>query len=141
MKGFDAERLARFIAGDWQYRRVLKTVQETAPSFVRDDGGFKMYELTNFLEKQGLINISDKTSQKDEDDFQAAREAGFEFKEWETEIDGRQRVEHDARNGERIHIDERFSIQFPNSIGPMYPRDKNATDEDICNCRCSLVYF
>jgi hypothetical protein len=141
MKNFNAENLARFLARDWQFCRVLKTVHGTAPSFVRDDGGFKMSEFNNFLAKQGLINISDKTSQKDEDDFQAAREAGFEFKEWETEIDGRQRVEHDARNGERIPIDERFSIQFPNSIGPMYPRDKNATDEDICNCRCDLVYF
>lgn len=70
----------------------------------------------------------------------AANAAGATHKTWH-DSGFNTRAEHVARNGEKRKIDERFSVQFPGSTGPLYPCDQAATAADRINCRCAMSFL
>ena len=68
-----------------------------------------------------------------------AIEEGYQYKTWETIMDGRERDSHAELNGVTLPIEEPFEargglLAFPgdDSMG--------ASDEELQNCRCSLSY-
>lgn len=65
----------------------------------------------------------------------AAQESGLELsKEWLSEGDDRVRDSHRELDGVRIKFDEPFAN------GLMHPGDQSGTADEICNCRCGLLY-
>jgi hypothetical protein len=67
-----------------------------------------------------------------------AESAGARTKQWNTsEYEVRQL--HVNRSGERVGINEAFSVQS-GLTGPRYPGDPRVAPEDRINCRCSLTF-
>ena len=97
-------------------------------------------DLVGFMEFSSWLSGADHIRSEDAG-WQEAKDAGFEIKEWETNNDGKQRVEHGYRDGERRDINERFSVQFDGCAGPMYPRDPDVCDDDTINCRCGMRFW
>lgn len=50
------------------------------------------------------------------------------------------RKAHGDRNGERVDINGRFSIQLKSTVGPRFPGDPEISAGDRINCRCSLTF-
>lgn len=78
-------------------------------------------------ETTGVIN--DGTSQ-------ALWSEGYREKTWSTVIDGRERPDHAAADGQTVAIDVPFSI---GGAAGMYPGDAMLPIGQIANCRCTLV--
>lgn len=55
---------------------------------------------------------------------------------WNTHIDGRERLSHEAMNGQERDIDEPFMSGDENEL--MYPGDEDAPAEDSVQCRCAV---
>lgn len=68
----------------------------------------------------------------------AERELGVRMtKEWLATRDDRTRPEHQAADGQRVGMDERFTVGGE----PMdRPGDTAASAENVINCRCALAY-
>ena len=74
------------------------------------------------------------------DEYQRAKENGKTMKTWRTEKDNRVRTTHREVDDFTIPIDELFQV---GNAQLMYPCDEvNGYDnpEEVCNCRCHLVY-
>jgi len=65
--------------------------------------------------------------------FETYRTAGVKKKEWLATRDARVRDSHDALNGDKVEIGERFKN------GLMYPGDPNGPAREVINCRCTLL--
>jgi len=70
-------------------------------------------------------------------DYESARQSGKQYKVWLTENDERVRFEHAEVDGQRIPIDELFTVGEDQM---RYPHDYNASPQNIINCRCVCVY-
>jgi HK97 family phage portal protein len=67
-----------------------------------------------------------------------AKTAGATEKVWSTSIVEVRDI-HTAREGERVPIDNRFSVQA-GSVGPRFPLDPQIDVSDRVNCRCFLQF-
>lgn len=70
-------------------------------------------------------------------EYEEALKSGKKYKTWHTIIDKRTRATHREINGKTIPIREYFVVG--NSL-MLFPKDSNASDEEVVNCRCSLTY-
>lgn len=69
---------------------------------------------------------------------QAERELGVVMvKEWLATHDDRTREDHRAADGQRVGLDEKFSV---GGVLMDRPGDPSAPPDSVINCRCSLVY-
>jgi uncharacterized protein with gpF-like domain len=50
------------------------------------------------------------------------------------------RKQHQARDGETVDIEARFSRQFPDGLAPRWPLDQEAAASDRINCRCAMTF-
>lgn len=66
-----------------------------------------------------------------------AMRAALVVKEWQTNIDGRERPTHHKANGQRRLIDQPFDV---GGSRMMYPGDASAPEKERINCRCVLSY-
>jgi HK97 family phage portal protein len=65
----------------------------------------------------------------------AARESGLDLsKEWLTQGDDRVRDSHAELDGVKVKLDEPFAN------GLQHPGDQRGTPDEICNCRCGVLY-
>jgi HK97 family phage portal protein len=71
--------------------------------------------------------------------FVAGQETGAQYKTWRS-AGFNVRAGHEARNGETVGINERFSIRMGSSVGPRFPGDPDISAADRVNCRCSLTF-
>lgn len=58
-------------------------------------------------------------------------------KEWSTVLDGRERPDHAAADGQVVGFDEPFRV---GSVSMLHPGDVNAPAEQVVNCRCVVLY-
>jgi hypothetical protein len=58
-------------------------------------------------------------------------------KVWLTAVDGRERPEHRDANGNRVGLQEPFTVGGQEL---MYPHAENGTASNVINCRCAVVY-
>jgi hypothetical protein len=112
---------------------IIKTLASL--NFFHHDG----FMLGSFFAYMAKIGATDYRSE--DAGWSEAKKMGFTHKRWITVGDGEERQEHAWRHNEEQPINERFSVQFNGSEGPMYPRDPTALPEDIDNCRCELAFF
>lgn len=72
-------------------------------------------------------------------ELQRAKEQGYLYKQWCTELDNRVRPTHQEMEGITIPIDEPFVV---GTSYMMMPHDitLGADASEIVNCRCSLIY-
>ena len=72
-------------------------------------------------------------------DLADAIEEGYQYKTWETIMDGRERESHAELNGVTVEITEPFEAQGGLL---MFPGDDSlgASDDELANCRCSCSY-
>lgn len=73
-------------------------------------------------------------------EFKEAKRSGYNYKRWNTIIDGKERDSHAFADGQEKPIDEPFDVggYFMN-----FPKDDSfgAPAEEIVNCRCSVSFF
>lgn len=67
----------------------------------------------------------------------AARIAGAEFKQWLTAHDERVRPAHAGADGQAVGVDQPFLVGGEQLA---YPGDPAGSDENTCNCRCTVIY-
>ena len=72
-------------------------------------------------------------------ELKAAKEAGYTYKQWRTELDDKVRPTHQEMEGITIPIDEPFIV---GTSYMMMPHDMTlgASAEEIVNCRCSMTF-
>lgn len=68
----------------------------------------------------------------------AASMAGLEFKQWLTAEDDRVRETHMEADGQVVPIDQQFDVGGESLD---YPGDPAGSDEEVCNCRCTVLYL
>lgn len=59
------------------------------------------------------------------------------YKEWLSTNDDRTRPDHDHANGQKVKIDEPFTV---GDVELDHPGDPNGPPEQIINCRCVMTY-
>lgn len=67
----------------------------------------------------------------------AAQLVGVPYKLWVTASDEKVRETHRAANGQTVPVDQLFQVGGEQA---MYPADPSLSDEEACNCRCTVVY-
>lgn len=67
----------------------------------------------------------------------AARMVGVGFKQWLTAEDDQVRPTHQDADGQTVPIDDSFDI---GGEAAEYPGDPGLSDDEACNCRCTVVY-
>lgn len=67
----------------------------------------------------------------------AARVAGVTQKTWLTAADERVREEHMDANGQTVPAEQPFMVGGEQL---MYPGDPSGSDENVINCRCTVIY-
>lgn len=69
--------------------------------------------------------------------FEDLQEQGIVMeKQWKTNVDGRERAWHREANGQRVGVDEKFTV---NGEEMTAPGDASASPNNVCNCRCSMA--
>ena len=94
-----------------------------------------IYNFTN--DRARMIAENEANSIWNDAEFEEALRSGKKYKTWHAIIDKRTRDTHKEVNGKTIPITEYFIVG--NSL-MLFPRDSNAEDEEVVNCRCSLSY-
>jgi len=70
--------------------------------------------------------------------LEGARETGVRMtKEWATNVDGRERDSHREADGQRVELDEDFTVGGE-ALG--FPGDPRGSAENVIQCRCFLLY-
>jgi hypothetical protein len=67
----------------------------------------------------------------------AAQMVGAGFKQWLTAGDDRVRETHAEADGQIVPIDQEFDV---GGEALDYPGDPSGSDEEVCNCRCTVIY-
>ncbi len=67
----------------------------------------------------------------------AAEMIGVGYKQWLTAEDDRVRETHAEADGQIVPIDQPFDV---GGEALDYPGDPSGSDEEVCNCRCTLIY-
>ncbi len=67
----------------------------------------------------------------------AAKQAGLTYKTWLTAHDEKVRPEHQAADGQTVPVDQPFTVGGENLE---YPGDPEGSDEEVINCRCTVIY-
>lgn len=86
-----------------------------------------------------LISENDANTLIGYDELQDAIEGGYQYKTWETIMDGRERESHAEVNGKTIPIDEPFELAGGLMMAPG-DDSLGVSDDELVNCRCSLSY-
>lgn len=68
----------------------------------------------------------------------AAQIVGVEYKQWLTAEDDRVRETHAEADGQVVPIDAPFTVGGEELD---YPGDPAGSDEETCNCRCTVIYL
>ena len=69
---------------------------------------------------------------------ESVKSTGIDFaREWSAVMDERTRVEHSKANGQRVKMDEPFTVGGEEL---MYPGDTSGSPGNVCRCRCSIEY-
>ena len=73
-------------------------------------------------------------------ELQTAKELGYKYKQWHTELDEKVRTTHQVMEGKTIPIDEPFKV---GASLMMMPHDISlgADASEIVNCRCALSFL
>ncbi len=67
----------------------------------------------------------------------AAEMVGAGYKQWLTAEDDRVRETHAEADGQIVPIDQPFDVGGEELD---YPGDPSGSDEEVCNCRCTVIY-
>ncbi len=67
----------------------------------------------------------------------AAKQAGLTYKTWLTAGDERVREAHMEANNQTVPVDQPFTVGGENLE---YPGDPEGSDEEVINCRCTVIY-
>jgi len=67
----------------------------------------------------------------------AATLVGVAYKEWLTAEDDRVRETHQEADGQVVPVDQPFIV---GGEALDYPGDPGGSDEEVCNCRCTVIY-
>lgn len=71
-------------------------------------------------------------------EFTAVSEDGVvEMKEWIATSDSRTRIDHIHADGQKVPVDEAFSVGGEEL---MFPGDPDGSPEQVINCRCTVAY-
>jgi hypothetical protein len=65
-------------------------------------------------------------------------EGGLGFKQWLATEDERTRESHAEADGQIVPLEQTFTV---GSDQLAYPGDPDGSDEEVCNCRCTVVYL
>ncbi len=66
-----------------------------------------------------------------------AKQAGLSYKTWLTAHDEQVRPEHQSADGQTVPVDQPFTVGGENLE---YPGDPEGSDEEVINCRCTVIY-
>lgn len=93
-----------------------------------------------YLSEDRAVNLAlnESNSINNHIELQNAKKQGYTMKRWKAQLDERTREEHITMDGTTIPIDDYF--EFSDCRG-LFPHDVvNLSEEQTCNCRCSLEY-
>jgi SPP1 gp7 family putative phage head morphogenesis protein len=69
--------------------------------------------------------------------FEMARELKMKYKEWLSAKDERTRHDHRLANGQRVEIDDPFTVM---GEALQFPGDPDGSPENVIRCRCTMIY-
>ena len=144
---------------DWEYfeaqfviefeRNALKYARDTdlLKEFVRDKAedftritrehyGEDSYWTSD--ERATYEAVNDANAVLGYEELEEAKDNGYRYKTWKTELDNRFRKDHRSMEGKKVKIDDYFV--FPDCMMLMPHDDVNGTEKQTSNCRCSVKY-
>lgn len=96
---------------------------------------------TKFVEaapgQADMLARTDLNSLSNGGSVMAAQMVGVTTKEWLTAEDDKVRETHADADGQQVPIDQPFDVGGEQLD---YPGDPAGSDDEVCNCRCSVVY-
>ena len=123
------------------YRSVIErasleglSIPHTASAIVSEVDAMAGYRATA-LARTDLIGLANGASQTAATDAFAGREDVT--KVWLATDDERTRDTHVDANGQEVPLNEYFSV---GADSLMYPGDPDGSDEEVINCRCTVIY-
>ncbi len=84
-----------------------------------------------------MLARTDLNSLNNGGSIMAAGMVGATYKQWLTAEDDRVRDTHAEADGQTVPIDQPFDV---GSEALDYPGDPSGSDEEVCNCRCTVIY-
>ena len=106
------------------------SVDRTAKQIVAQSDQFSVAQ-ARMLARTSLNGIANGGSHA------AAQAAGANFKTWLATEDERTRETHSDADGQTVPIGQQFDVGGESCD---YPGDPQLSDEEACNCRCTLTY-
>lgn len=100
--------------------------------------GRKIKKLFDVESKMRALRIArtELTDTMNDGSNQTLRAEGYQLKEWSTVIDGQERPDHHAANGQAVGIHDAFRVGGESAL---YPGDDMLSASQRVNCRCALV--
>ena len=133
---FAAEEELRAIYRDVIERAALEglSIPKTASAIVSEVDGMAGYRATA-LARTDMIGLANGASQTIATEAFAGREDVL--KVWLATDDDRTRETHIDANGQEVGLNDYFDV---GGYPAMYPGDPDLPDEEVVNCRCTLIY-
>lgn len=140
---FEAQFVIEFERNALKYARdtdLLKEfVREKAEDFTRitrEHYGEDSYWTSD--ERATYEAVNDANAVLGYEELEEAKDNGYKYKTWKTELDNRVRKDHRSMEGKKVKIDDYFV--FPDCMMLMPHDDVNGTEKQVSNCRCSVKY-
>lgn len=106
------------------------SVDKTAAQIVAQSDQFSKFQ-ARMLARTDLNGIANGGS------VMAARTVGVGYKTWLATEDEKTRETHSEADGQTVPIDQSFTVGGEQAD---YPGDPSLSDEEACNCRCTVTY-
>lgn len=140
---FEAQFVIEFERNALKYARdtdLLKEfVREKAEDFTRitrENYGNDSYWISD--ERATYEAVNDANAVLGYEELKEAKDNGYKYKTWKTELDNRVRKDHRNMEGKKVEIDDYFV--FPDCMMLMPHDDVNGTEKQTSNCRCVCKY-
>jgi len=98
-----------------------------------------LYTESIIPERSQTISATEVHGANEYGSSQAAQLSGLTLKKmWQTVFDDKVRADHAEAQGQEVDMDEAFDVGGEQL---MYPGDPAGSAGNICNCRCTVIYF